>query len=77
MVGLEELLSGAFSFVLPSLLLYNGRVPVIAVVGPLESGTPDCAMKEEMTGELVEVVVDPFSSITIPTSPHCAVVVSR
>lgn len=65
-VGLEELVSGAFAFVLPSLLLYNGRVPVIAAVGPLESGTLDWAIEGEMTDELDEVVVDTFWSITIP-----------
>lgn len=65
-VGLEEMPSGAFAFVLPSLLLYNGRVPVVelvvVVVGPLESGTLDSEMEEGLD----EVVVDPFPSITIP-----------
>lgn len=50
-VGLEEVLSGAFAFVLPSLLLYNGRVPVAARVGPLDSGTLDCTMEGEGDGD--------------------------
>lgn len=61
-VGLE-LLSGAFDFVSPSLLLYNGRVVAIAV--PLDSGTLDCAV-EGLAAVLDAVVVAPFSSITVP-----------
>lgn len=62
-VGLE-LLSGAFGFVSPSLLLYNGRVVVIAA--PLESETLDSAVEGLATAGLDAVVVAPFSSITVP-----------
>lgn len=62
-VGLE-LLSGAFDFVSPSLLLYNGRVVAIAV--PLDSETLDCAVKGLAAAVLDAVVVAPFSSITVP-----------
>ena len=81
-VGLGELLSGAFAFVPPSLLLYNGRVPVVvvaeaeAVAGPWELGAPECAIGEELTSGLDEVVVDPLPSITMPRFPLCAVVAS-
>lgn len=62
-VGLE-LLSGAFDFVSPSLLLYNGRVVATAV--PLESETLDCAVEGLAAAVLDAVVVAPFSSITVP-----------
>lgn len=62
-VGLE-LLSGAFDFVSPSLLLYNGRVVAIAV--PLDSETLDSAVEELAAAVLDAVVVAPFSSITVP-----------
>lgn len=62
-VGLESL-SGAFDFVSPSLLLYNGRVVAIAV--PLESETLDSAVEGLATAVLDAVVVAPFSSITVP-----------
>lgn len=62
-VGLE-LLSGAFDFVSPTLLLYNGRVVAIAV--PLDSETLDCAVEGLAAAVLDAVVVAPFSSITVP-----------
>lgn len=62
-VGLE-LLSGAFGFVSPSLLLYNGRVVAIAV--PLESERLDSAVEGFAVAVLDAVVVAPFSSITVP-----------
>jgi hypothetical protein len=71
-VGLE-LLSGAFGFVSPSLLLYNGRVVAIAV--PLKSDTLESAVGGLATAGLDALVVAPFPSITVP-GPLCAPVTS-
>lgn len=63
-VGLEESLSGAFVFVLPSLLLYNGRA--VAIAGSLLSKAMDWAV-DGLFGGLDEVVVDLSLSINNPT----------
>lgn len=66
-VGLEVPLTGAFAFVVPSPVLYNGRA--VAFAGPLLSETTCWAVDRSLCDCSDEVVVRLSWSINNPTLP--------